>query len=80
MKIFIVLNFVVQLKCCYAANNIGVAIGKVIESYYAKQPLEFDIITHVNTSEVKDLVEITLSSANIVAAKKIIKMNDLRTL
>lgn len=69
-----------QLKCCYAANNIGVAIGKVIESYFAKQPLEFDIITHVNSSEVKDLVEITLSSANIVAAKKIIKMNDLRTL
>lgn len=79
MKILIVLNFVVQFKSFYAAKNTGVAISKVIESYFAKQPLEFDVIFRADSGEVKDLIEKSLSSVNIVAAPKIIRMNDLRT-
>lgn len=73
MKIFFILNLVMQLECFYAAKNTGVAIGKLIESYYAKQPLEFDVIIKADSSEVKNLMEKSLSSVNIVAAPKIIK-------
>lgn len=78
MKLTLVLSFVVvsQLKCFDSIRNIGVAISKVIESYYVEQNLAIDIIVNGNSSEVNDLLDKILGTVKSVTAPRIIKMDD----
>lgn len=76
MKLSFALLFLIfiQLERVYPISQVGIAIGKVIESYFAEQHLNFDIVVSAKSSELENVVESALKTPVIVAAPKVVKL------
>lgn len=76
MKLTFALLFLIsiQLERIHPISQVGIAIGKVIESYFAKHHLNFDIVVCAKSSELENLVESALKTSVIVAAPKVVKL------
>lgn len=76
MKLTFALLFLVfiQLERVHPISQVGIAIRKVIESYFAKQHLNFDIVMDAKSSELESVMESALTTPVIVAAPKVVKL------